>query len=193
MDIPNSIARALLDALHEKRPGNQLPAAMVSLARVWASQLQQCLVTGRESTKVVIQSTLDIIAVDQGPAEPSTLANKVSMVSRTLDVQPSTAVPAQDNSRSLNPTARAEITGGSSYIAIVDSGNICPTASGPMSGCTPSRPQHQANSFRMSANDVPEQLVLRGTSDEDVPAILTQFRKRVELKGDLHVPPQEIG
>ena len=44
----------------------------------------------------------------------------------------------------------------------------------------------------MSANDVPEQLVLRGTSDEDVPAILTQFRKRVELKGDLHVPPQEI-
>ena len=95
------------------------------------------------------------------------------MVSRTLDVQPSTAVPARDNSRSLNPTARAEITGGSSYIAIVESGNICPTASSPMSGCTPSRPQHQANSFRMSANDVPEQLVLRGTSDEDVPAILT--------------------
>ena len=44
----------------------------------------------------------------------------------------------------------------------------------------------------MSANDVPEQLVLRGTSDEDVPIILTQFRKRVELKGDLHVPSQEI-
>ena len=44
----------------------------------------------------------------------------------------------------------------------------------------------------MSANDVPKQLVLRGTSDEDVPAILAQFRKRVELKGDLHVPPPEI-
>ena len=44
----------------------------------------------------------------------------------------------------------------------------------------------------MSANDVPEQLVLRGISDEDVPAILTQFRKYVELKGDLHVSLQEI-
>ena len=51
---------------------------------------------------------------------------------------------------------------------------------------------HHANSFRMSANDVPEQLVLYGTSEEDVPAMLAQFRKRVELKGDLHVPPPEI-
>ena len=52
--------------------------------------------------------------------------------------------------------------------------------------------QHQANVFRMSANDVPEQLILRGTSDEHVPTVLAQFRKRVELKGDLHVPPLEI-
>ena len=44
----------------------------------------------------------------------------------------------------------------------------------------------------MSANDIPEQFALRETSDEDVPAILTQFRKRVELKDDLHVPPEEI-
>ena len=44
----------------------------------------------------------------------------------------------------------------------------------------------------MSANNIPEQLVLRGTSDEDVPAILTQFQKRVELKGVLNVPPEEI-
>ena len=51
---------------------------------------------------------------------------------------------------------------------------------------------HHANSFRMSVNDVPEQLVLHGTSDEDVPAMLAQFRKRVELKGDLYVPPPEI-
>ena len=51
---------------------------------------------------------------------------------------------------------------------------------------------HHANSFRMSANDVPEQLVFHGTSDEDVPAMFAQFRKRVELKGDLHVPPSEI-
>ena len=52
--------------------------------------------------------------------------------------------------------------------------------------------QHHANYFRMSANDVPEQHVLRGTSGQDVPAILAQFRKRAELKGDLHVSPPEI-
>ena len=39
-DIPDSIARALLDALQEKRMENQLQAAMVPLARVRASQLQ---------------------------------------------------------------------------------------------------------------------------------------------------------
>ena len=44
----------------------------------------------------------------------------------------------------------------------------------------------------MSANDIPEQRVLRGVSNEDVPAILTQLRKRVELKGDLYVPPEAI-
>ena len=55
-----------------------------------------------------------------------------------------------------------------------------------------SHTQHHANSFRMSGNGFSEQLVLHGTSDEDVPAILAQFRRRVELKGDLHVPPSEI-
>ena len=135
--------------------------------------------------------TFDIIAVGQGPADPVALANAVSMVSQTLDVQPNATIPAQDGSRSLNPTARAaEVTGGSLYTAIADSGNMCPTV--PMSGCRPSHTQHQANSFRVSANDVPEQLVLRGTSDENVPAILSQLRKRIELEGDLHVPPQEI-
>ena len=46
-DIPDSIARALLDPLREKQSGNQLPASMISLARVGGPQLQQCLVTGR--------------------------------------------------------------------------------------------------------------------------------------------------
>ena len=153
----------------------------------------QCLATGREPTEAVIQATLDLIAVGQGPADPLALANTVSMVSQTPDVQPNTTVPSQGNSRSLNPTARAEVTGGSLYTAIADNSNICPTVT--MSGCRPDHighTQHQANSFRMSANDITEQLVLRGTSDEDVPVILTQFRKRVELKEDLHVPPQEI-
>ena len=36
-DIPDSIARALLDALQEKRIGNQLPAMRISLARVGGS------------------------------------------------------------------------------------------------------------------------------------------------------------
>ena len=131
---------------------------MVLLARVRGSQVQQCLVIGREPTEAVMQATFDIIAVGQGPADPSTFANKVYMVSHTLDAQPRTAVPAQDSSRSLNPTARAEITGGSLYTAIADSGNICPTG-GPMFGCRPSDSQHQVNSFRMSANDLSEQLV----------------------------------
>ena len=33
-DIPDSITRALLDALREERTGNQLPAMMISMARV---------------------------------------------------------------------------------------------------------------------------------------------------------------
>ena len=166
---------------------------MVLLARVRASQLQQCLATGRESTEAVIQATLDLIAVGQGPADPLALANTVSMVSQTPDVQPNATVPVQDNSSNFNPTARTEVTEGSLYTSIADNSNICPTV--PMSGCRPNHighTQHQAIYFRMSANDVPEQLVLRGTSDELVPAISTQFRKRVDLKGDLHVPPQEI-
>ena len=44
-DIPESIARALRDALQEKWTGNPFPATMISLARVECPQLQQCLVT----------------------------------------------------------------------------------------------------------------------------------------------------
>ena len=46
----------------------------------------------------------------------------------------------------------------------------------------------------MSANDIelPEQLVLRRTSDEDVPEILAQFLKLVEPKGDVLVSLEEI-
>ena len=36
-DIPDSIARALLDALQEKRTGSQLPGTLISVARVGAS------------------------------------------------------------------------------------------------------------------------------------------------------------
>ena len=86
-DIPDSVARALLDALQEKRQGNQLPAAMAPLARVRASQLQQCVANGTEPQEAVIQATLDIIAMGQGPPDPVALADKVSLVSQTPDVQ----------------------------------------------------------------------------------------------------------
>ena len=79
-DIPDSIARALLDALQEKQTGNQLPAAMRSLARIRASQLQQRLAAGSEPTEAVIQAALDLIAVGQGPADPLALAEKVYLV-----------------------------------------------------------------------------------------------------------------
>ena len=115
------------------------------------------------------------------------------MLSHTPDVQLNANVPAQDSCSSFNTTARAGKTAGSLYTTIADNSNTSSTVL--MSGCRPKHighTQYQANSFQMSANDVPEQLVLRGTSDEDVPAILAQFRKRVELKGDLHVPSPEI-
>ena len=89
------------------------------------------------------------------------------MVSRTPDVQLNATVPAQDSSSSFNTTARAEVTAGSLYTTIDDNSNNSPIVL--MSGCRSNHighTQHQANYFRMSANDVPEQLVLRGTSDE---------------------------
>ena len=166
-DIPDSIARALLDALLDKRRGNQLPAAMVPLARARASQLQHCIAKGGEPTEAVVQATLDLIAVGQGSADPLAHADKVSMVSQTPDVQLNATVLAQDSSSCINTTARAEVTANPLYTTIAHNSNTSPTIL--MSGCRSNHVgQHHANSFRMSANDVPEQLVLRGTSDEDV-------------------------
>ena len=188
-DIPDSMARALLDALQDKRRGHQLPAAMVPLARIRASQLQQCIAKGTEPTEAIVQTTLDLISMGQGPADPLALADKMSMVNQTPDVQLNAVVPAQDSSSIINTTARAEVTADPLYTALAHNSSTSPTALIPGPN---HMGQHHANSFQMSANDVPEQLVLRGTSDEDVPAILAQFRKRVELKGDLHVLPPEI-
>ena len=93
-DIPDSIARALLDALQENRTGNQLPAMMISLTRVGGPQLQQCLVIGRNHQ--IYQPRR------QGPTVSHTLEG--------ISNQPSTAVPAQISSsrRGLTPTAEAE-------------------------------------------------------------------------------------
>ena len=95
-DIPDSIARALLDALKEKRTENELPSTMILIARVRASQLQQRLVTGREPSEGTIQATLDLISLGQEPSDLTNLADKVSTVSHTLECtsnQLSTAVP----------------------------------------------------------------------------------------------------
>ena len=188
-DIPDSIARALLDALQDKRRRHQLPAAMVPLARVRASQLHQCIAKGTEPTEAVVQATLGLIVVGQGPPDPLALTGKALMVSQTPDAQLNAVVPAQDSSSSINTTARAEVTADSLYTVLAYDSNTSPTVL--MPGLN-HKGQHHANSFQISANDVPEQPVLRGTSDEDVPAILAQFWKGVELKADLHVPPPEI-
>ena len=94
-DIPDSVARALLDALQEKRHGNQFPAAMAPLARIRASQLHQCISNGTEPQETVIQAALDLIAMGQGPSDPAALSDKVSMVSQTPDVQTNATLPAQ--------------------------------------------------------------------------------------------------
>ena len=44
----------------------------------------------------------------------------------------------------------------------------------------------------MTALDITEQLVIRGTSDENVPSISAQFRNRVELKLDLATRPEKV-
>ena len=75
-DIPDRIARELLDALQEKRRGNQLPATMVWLARVRPSRLQQCLTKRREPAETPIQATLDLICLGQEPSGPTTLADR---------------------------------------------------------------------------------------------------------------------
>ena len=97
-------------------------------------------------------------------------------------------LPAQDSSSSINTTARAEVTADPLVRTATPDSNTSRIAL--VSG--PTHMGYHANYFRMSANDVPEQLVLHGTSDEDISAMLAQFRERVELKGDLHVPPPEI-
>ena len=161
---------------------------MAPLARVRASQLHRCVAKGTESTEAVVQASLDLITMGEGSSDPLALADKVSMVSQMPEVQMNATLPAQDSSSSINTTARAEVTAEPLYRTAAPDSNTSRTAL--VSG--PTHMGHHANYFRMSANDVPEQLVLHGTSDEDVPAMLAQFLKRVELKGDLHVPPPEI-
>ena len=125
--IPDSIARELLDALQDKRKGHQLPAAMVPLARVRSSQLHHCIAKGTDPTDAVVEATLDLIALGQGPPDPLALANKVSMVSQTPDVQLNAVVPAQDTSSSINTTARAEVTADPLYTALAHNSNTSPT------------------------------------------------------------------
>ena len=84
-DIPDSIARALFDALQENRTGNQLPAMRIS-----GGSRRRLLTT----------------AVNWHRCQNSTVSHTLEGISN----QPSTAVPAQINSRrsGLTPAAEAE-------------------------------------------------------------------------------------
>ena len=146
------------------------------------------MANGTEPQEAVIQAALDLIAMGQGLSDPVALANKLSMVSQMPEEQMNATLPAQDSSSSINTTARAEVTANPLYRTVAPDNHTSSIAR----ISSPTHMDHHANSFRMSANDVPEQLVLRGTSGEDIPAMLAQFRKRVVLKGDLYVPPSEL-
>ena len=106
---------------------------MAPLARVCASQLQQCVANGTEPQEAVIQATLDIIAMGQGPPDLVALADKVSMVSQMPDVQMNATLPVQDSSSSINTTTRAEVTANPLYRTVTPDNRTSPIAlvSGP--------------------------------------------------------------
>ena len=60
---------------------------------------------GTEPQETVIQAALDPIAMGQGPSDPAVLADKVSVVSQTPDVQTNATLPAQDSSSTINTTS----------------------------------------------------------------------------------------
>ena len=80
-DASDTIAKALLDALQEKRAGNNLPPE--SIPRIRAAQLQQCLLTGRGLSDKTILATLELISLEKDTLGPANLADKVSTVSHT--------------------------------------------------------------------------------------------------------------
>ena len=82
-DIPDSIARALLDALQEKRTGNNIPPTMILIARVRASQLQQCLGNGERTIRRYHSSDPGTLYLGQEPSGLTNLTRKVSTVTHT--------------------------------------------------------------------------------------------------------------
>ena len=101
---------------------------MVPLARVRASQLYQCVAKGTDPTEAVVQATLDLIAMGQGPSDPLALADKVSMVSQMPEVQMNATLPAQDSSSTINTTARAQVTADPLYRTGAYNSNTSSTA-----------------------------------------------------------------
>ena len=93
--------------IKERRTGNNLPAAMISVARIRTTQLQWYLVTGKEPSESTIQATLDLISLGQDTSDLANLADKVSTVSHMLECasnQTNRAGPAQINSSSRGRT-----------------------------------------------------------------------------------------
>ena len=114
-DIPDNIARALLDALQEEQTGSSLPPVVIPLAHIPATQLKQCLLIAREPSDNTIQATLELIFLEQDTSGPAKPADKVSTVNhRCTTNQPNSTGPIQANiSRSGQPiptslTAEAE-------------------------------------------------------------------------------------
>ena len=84
-DIPDSIAKALLDALQTKRTGNNIPPAAILLSRIRTTQLKQCLLTGREPSDCTVEATLNLIPLEQKTSCSANLAGKVSRLSHILE------------------------------------------------------------------------------------------------------------
>ena len=155
----------------------------IPVARIHATQLQQCLVTGKKPSESIIQATLDLISLGHGTSDPVNLADKMLKVSHTLECtsnQPSTVVPVQINSsRGTTPTtAEKEIRKITTnittlYVPITNGNTSSHTRRHPTLKCSSS--QHQLIPFRTTALNIPEQRFPHRASDEDAPSIFSHF------------------
>ena len=83
---PLSIDKALLDSLQVKRAGNTLPTAAIPLARIRAAQLEPYLLTDKEPFDYIVQTTLDILSLEQNTSGPTNLADNVSTARHIIRV-----------------------------------------------------------------------------------------------------------
>ena len=185
-DIPDSIVRALLDALQEKWAGNNILRALTPLVRIRTTQLKQCLLTARDPSDSTIQATLELIYMEQDTPGPVNIVDKVSTVSHIFECttnQPSTTVPGQANNgssgrtvptsptneaaevnlASFGPNNRQSSTvydnaNGTTLNAVITTGNAYSHNARKLTSeyMRPSS-HHKLTTFHMTALDIPEQ------------------------------------